>query len=181
MARCSLYGVAKNCTAVLFYAETLCKPKSPGAKEDEERMSENAELLLRIFRAVEQRDPEIFGMYHPDVEFHEAPSLPFGGTYRGMDAVLRHADLWRKTWDPLQTEAERRTDARIVADANDEVVALWRQKAVTPTGQRLDSPVLAFYRIRDNKLARAQMFHFDTAAVVNFLRSATLEVAVPAR
>jgi hypothetical protein len=39
-------------------------------------------------------------------------------------------------------------------------------------GRRLDRPVLGLYRIRDGWLARAQMFHFDTAAIIEFLAGA---------
>ena len=39
-------------------------------------------------------------------------------------------------------------------------------------GDRFDGPLLGLYQVRDGKLARAQMFYFDTAAVVIFLSSA---------
>ena len=53
-----------------------------------------------------------------------------------------------------------------------EVVVLWRQRAVARTDAQFDNPVLGLYRVRDGKLARLQMFHFDTAAVVAFLAQA---------
>jgi ketosteroid isomerase-like protein len=53
------------------------------------------------------------------------------------------------------------------------VVVVWRQRGISPSGDRLDSPVLALYEIRDGKLARAQMFYFDTPAVVEFLERAS--------
>lgn len=51
-------------------------------------------------------------------------------------------------------------------------MVLWRQRAVARTGAQFDNPVLGLYRVRDGKLARLQMFHFDTAAVVAFLAQA---------
>jgi ketosteroid isomerase-like protein len=63
-------------------------------------------------------------------------------------------------------------DARIVAATEDEVVVLWQQRGVTPTGNRFDGPVLGLYQVRDGQLARAEMFHFDTAALADFLTSA---------
>jgi len=56
------------------------------------------------------------------------------------------------------------------------VVVLWRQRDVSPGGDRLDSPVLALYGFRDGKLARAQMFYFDEAACVRFLERAAAEL-----
>jgi len=135
------------------------------------------EVVLAAFRAVETRDRDaLYALYHPEVEFHEAPSLPYGGTYRGKDASRPPGELaetWSSTWDPLQpTEVERSMGPRFVAARGEEVVVLWRQRAVAPSGERLDAPVLGLYEVRDGMFARAQMFHFDTAAVVRFLATA---------
>jgi ketosteroid isomerase-like protein len=142
-------------------------------------VNSNVEIVLRTFRAVEQRDAEeLFGLYHPDVEFHDAPSLPYGGTFRGRDDIReqleRHPDeTWLGTWGPLQpTEAERSMTPRVVAASDEEVVVVYRQRAVDRAGERFDAPVLGLYAVRDGKFARAQMFHFDTAAVVDFLTRA---------
>jgi hypothetical protein len=53
------------------------------------------------------------------------------------------------------SEAERRMDPRVVATSLEEVVVVWQQRGVSPTGDRLDSPVIGLYRVRDGKLARA--------------------------
>jgi ketosteroid isomerase-like protein len=136
-------------------------------------MNESADVVLRVFRAVERRDAqELFSLYHPEVEFHEAPSLPYGGSTIGLAAVVNEAWKWAATWDPVQTEAERKMEPRVVAAHDDEVVVLYRQRAIDPAGRRFDNPVLGLYRVRDAKLQRAQMFHFDTAAIVGFLHGA---------
>ena len=41
-----------------------------------------------------------------------------------------------------------------------------------PDGERFESEVLALYEVRDGKFARAQMFHFDTAALNEFFSRA---------
>ena len=64
-------------------------------------------------------------------------------------------------------------DARVVAASPEEVVVLWQQRGVSPTGDRFDGPVLGLYRVREGKLARAQMFYFFTSALINFLGRAT--------
>jgi ketosteroid isomerase-like protein len=136
-------------------------------------MSVDDEIVLQLFRAVEERDAtKLFALYHPQIEFHEASSLPFGGSYIGLEAVLEHARAWQETWDRLQDDDERRMEPRIVAAAGDEIVVHWRQRASLSSGEQLDGPVLALYRFRQGKLAWAQMFHFDTAAVASFLRRA---------
>jgi uncharacterized protein len=137
---------------------------------------EAVEVVLEVFGAVERRDREaLLALYHPDVEFVHAPSLPYGGTSRGREALRRQfesdpGETWIGTWDPLQpTAAERSMNPRAVAATDDEVVVLYRQRALAPTGERFDAPVLGLYEVRDGLFARAQMFHFDTLAVVEFL------------
>jgi uncharacterized protein len=125
--------------------------------------SENVQVMLEIFSAIERRDAQrVFELCQPDVEFHWPPSLPYGGASPGS--------AWADTWVPLQpTEAERRMDPRVVAASPEEVVVLWQQRGVSPTGDRFDGPVVGLYRVREGKLARAQMFYFDTPALIVFL------------
>ena len=139
-------------------------------------MTESVDVVLQAFRAVEGRDrEELLALYHPEVEFVDAPSLPYGGTFRGKEDIRNQLDrspgeTWLGTWDPLQpTDAERSMDPRVVAASENEVVVLYRQRALAPNGERFDAPVLGLYEVRDGMFARAQMFHFDTAAVVDFL------------
>jgi ketosteroid isomerase-like protein len=132
----------------------------------------NMRVIREIFSVIEQRDLQrLVELCRPDVAFHWPPGLPYGGTSRGLKT---EPPSWSHTWIPLQpTDAERRMDPRIVAAVDDEVVVLWRQRGIGSGGDRLDSPVLALYEIREEKLARAQMFYFDLTAVVEFL--ATVE------
>jgi ketosteroid isomerase-like protein len=74
---------------------------------------------------------------------------------------------------------DRRMDPRIVAAGEDEVVVLWHQRGVTSAGVRFDGEVLGLYRVRGGKLARAQMFYFDTVPLVDFLASAKGHAAMP--
>ena len=46
---------------------------------------------------------------------------------------------------------------------------VYRQRALSAAGERFDAPVFALYHVRDGKFARAQMFHYDTAAILAFL------------
>jgi ketosteroid isomerase-like protein len=139
---------------------------------------EKIQLVLEVFRAVEERDADaLFARYDNDLEFHEAASLPFGGSYYGLAEVRQHALAWQRTWDPFQQAAERRMEPRVIAATQEEVVIRWQQKGVNAAGERLVAPVLAHYRIRGDKVVRAQMFHFDTAAVVRFLSQGPAEPA----
>jgi ketosteroid isomerase-like protein len=139
-------------------------------------MENNIQFMLDLFRAIEQRDPhnpkpeQEAQFYTSDVEFHWPPSLPYGGSSRGLK---RSGPAWSDTWNPLQpTAAERRMDPRVVGANDREVAILYRQRGVSQSGDRFDGEVLGLYEVRDGKLARAQMFYFDEAALVRFLASA---------
>jgi ketosteroid isomerase-like protein len=125
-------------------------------------VEENEALLMSVFAAIEQRNDQRFAeLLHPDFEIHWPPSLPYGSG-KGR--------TWSDTWEPLQpTERERRMDPAVVGGNEDKVVVLWRQRGLSPSGERFDGEVLGLYQIRDGKLARAQMFYFDTAVVAAFL------------
>jgi ketosteroid isomerase-like protein len=142
-------------------------------------MPSPTEVVLEAFAAVEERDREkLFALYHDDVEFHDAPSLPYGGATRGKAAIWEQLttspeSTWLGTWGPLQpTEAERRMDPRVVATAGTEVTVLYTQRAVSVQGERFEAPVMGLYEVRDGKFARAQMFHYDTADILGFLERA---------
>jgi ketosteroid isomerase-like protein len=151
-------------------------------------MGADAEVVLAAFKAVEERDgARLFELYAEDVEFHDAPSLPYGGTVDGKKALTEMLEsapesTWLGTWGPLQpTEAERKMDPQILAENDGQVVVLYTQRAVAPNGQRFEGPVVGLYEVRDGKFVRAQMFHYDTAAIEAFLRRARVRSRTQSR
>lgn len=143
-------------------------------------MNNSAQIVLGVIRAIEQRDGEaMMRLFHDDVELHEAASLPYGGATRGKaelgEQLERHPEqTWLGTWGPLQpTATERSMDPRVIGERGDEVTVTYTQRAIAPSGERFEAPVVALYRVRDGKFAWAQMFHYDTAAVVGFLARAS--------
>ena len=131
----------------------------------------NIEVMLEIFQAIERRDQQrMFDLVHPEAEFLWPPTLPYAAARNPKPS----GPGWGTTWIPLQPdEADRRLEPRVVAASDEEVVIHWRQKGVGREGDRIDTPVLGLYRLRDGKLALAQMFYFDAAAVVAFLNRVT--------
>lgn len=137
----------------------------------------NIQTVLNIFRALEGREPNernmepFLELWQPDIEFCWPPSLPYGGTSRGLQQI---GPSWRDVWDPLQpTAAERRMDPRVIA-ANDhnEVVVVYRQRGVSESGEKFETEVLGLYQVINGKLQRAQMFYFDEAGTNRFLENA---------
>ena len=136
--------------------------------------SDSVAIVLEAFQAVERRDEDRQReLFHPRVEFHWPPSLPFG-TPSGTKGPGSRGPTWSDVWEPLQpTEAERRMDPRVVAATEREVVVVWCQRGLRVDGERFDGEVLGLYEVRDGKLARAQMFYFDAVAVQRFLSGAS--------
>jgi uncharacterized protein len=142
-------------------------------------MGSDAEVVLGVIRAVDERDGErLMELFDDEVQLHDAASLPYGGVVEGKRSIREQIETapektWLGTWDPVQpTEAERRMDPRVLAENDGEVVVLYHQRALAPNGERFDSPVIGLYEVRDGKVARAQMFHYDTAAINAFLERA---------
>jgi hypothetical protein len=50
---------------------------------------------------------------------------------------------------------------------------------MTLAGDRFDGEVLGLYHVHGGKLTRAQMFYFDTAALVSFLAQAKGQAMAP--
>jgi ketosteroid isomerase-like protein len=142
--------------------------------------SEAIAVVRKLFEAVAHRDPaEVFGAYHPDIVISEAPSLPYGGEYRGREGAIRHAEGFRSTWDRYQPEAIRNLEPEFLA-LGDRVIVLWRFRAQGETRGSIDLPVVSIYRLREGRIVESRMLHFDTAALLQFLDNArTDEVADP--
>jgi uncharacterized protein len=72
---------------------------------------ENVETIRGLFRGVEERDLEAYlAVGHPEVVIREPDSLPYGGEYRGLDGLRRHAAGWMRTWAALQPGKEAGCD-----------------------------------------------------------------------
>ena len=87
-------------------------------------------IVTAAFAAVERRDERrLAELYHPEVEFHWPPSLPYGGSVHGATAPQAGDRTgFGQIWDPLPpTRHERRMDSRVVAATDQEVVVLWHQ------------------------------------------------------
>jgi ketosteroid isomerase-like protein len=126
--------------------------------------------VLEAFAAVEARDDErLARISHPDLTFHWPHSLRASSFLRA-DASAAHS--WEEVWDRFQPSAdERRMSPRVVAASDREVAVIWHQRGVNAAGERLDCEVFGLYEVRDGRLARAQMFYFDSVIVQRFLKS----------
>jgi ketosteroid isomerase-like protein len=136
---------------------------------------ENVENTRRLFKAVEERDVAgVLAAYDPEIVIRDAESLPYGGTYHGLEGAKQHIEGAAQTWNPFKpSSAERKLDA-VFLDSGEYVIALWRLKGLeVSSGKKLDSPTINVYKMRDGKIVESQMFYSDTAAIVQFLEGKT--------
>jgi ketosteroid isomerase-like protein len=132
----------------------------------------NVDAARRLFEAVETRNPQaLAAIYHPRVVINEAPSLPYGGEYHGHEGAFRHGQGFLKTWDRFQPLEARSLQPHFVAQG-DYVAVQWRHRAENrATGARIDLPAASVYRFVDGMVVDSRMFHFDVAALLQFLNS----------
>lgn len=135
--------------------------------------TENVETVRRLFRAVEERDlAGVLDAYDPGIVIHEADSLPYGGDHRGPQGAKRYAYRSRRTWRFLQSPEDIKLGATSL-DGGDRVVALFRHRARSADGKKVDLPVVGLYEVRGGRVVEARMFHFDTAELSQFLGRAS--------
>lgn len=112
----------------------------------------------------------MYGVYAEDVVIRDAVSLPYGGEYRGHQGVIDHGVGYVTTWDAVQEQGDDALDPEFL-DCGDQVVVRWTQRGRTPDGELREWPAMSAYRIRDGRIAEAQMLHSDTADIVRLLNA----------
>jgi ketosteroid isomerase-like protein len=128
------------------------------------------DVVLNVLDAVEKRDAaRLVQLYHPDIEFHWPLGLPYSGVHRGP-AISEMSMSFAQVWLPLQpTDNERRMEPWVVAAQDADVVVRYRWKGRDAAGNVFETPTLAHYQVRDLKLARAQMYHYDLVGLARFV------------
>jgi ketosteroid isomerase-like protein len=127
-------------------------------------MTKHAEATIRAFYdAVDRRDiPTAFGVLDPDVEWVAPASLPYGGTYRGVDAVaneyfggfLRHVD------DDFALRAEE------ITGAADTVVVRGRLSGHgRVSGRPFEVRQVGLWTVRGGRVVQFE-YSLDTAALL---------------
>jgi ketosteroid isomerase-like protein len=124
--------------------------------------SENVKVVSDIYDGFILRgsiDP-LFASLHPDVVVHEAASLPFGGTFHGIEGVKDLFGQMFATWDDLKIAVEK------LFDGGDQVVALLHLTAkAKATGTPVDMQIAELWTLRDGKVIALRPFYWDAGEI----------------
>jgi ketosteroid isomerase-like protein len=122
---------------------------------------ENVEIIRRIAEAFERGGLDKFReYYHPDIEWHEDPSFPEAGVYRGLEAV----EAYNRQF--LSEFAEMHYEPQELIDANEHVIANMRiQGRGKASGATFDLSAWWVFTLRDGRLIRVHAYLDRTRAL----------------
>jgi len=132
---------------------------------------QNVEFVKGLYAAFGRGDvPAVLAGFADDIEWHEALGMPYGGVYRGGDAVVQNV------FGPITTDVEgfAVTPEEFVG-SGETIAAVVRYTGTGKvTGKTLDVPVVHLWEISDGKLTRFRQF-IDT---VKFAEVVPADVSV---
>ena len=132
---------------------------------------QSVEVVKGLYAAFGRGDvPTVLGGFADDIEWHEAEGMPYGGVYRGGDAVVQNV------FAPIATDVDGfAVTAEEFMASGDTVAAVVRYTGTGKvTGKALDVPVVHVWDVRDGKVTRFRQF-IDT---VKFAEVVPADVSV---
>ncbi len=127
----------------------------------------NQQIVEAIYDAAKRGDlPTIMSYIDPEIEAIEADSLPYGGTFHGLEGFQKLFSLVFASWRSFEFEVDS------VLDGGAYVVALMRVKiGLKGSDTVVDTRVAEFWKLRDGKVIELRPFYWDTAALLGHGRS----------
>lgn len=123
----------------------------------------NREALIATLNAIIAGGREgLKALYHPDIVFHEADCLPYGGAHRGIDATRAAVGKLFETFDRLHTDVE---DVLVSGDLA--ILYVHVDFRVRRNGRTGSFPACELYRFVDGKIVEWRVFYFDSNMVAS--------------
>jgi ketosteroid isomerase-like protein len=128
-------------------------------RENPGTVERNRSTLLGALDKLVAGDVEGFwSIYSPDVVFHEAPCLPYGGAHHGLAATKEAVDRMSRVYAKLRTDFEQVLFGGDIALVYQTVT--YQMKGTGETGSM---PVAELYRFRDGKVIEWRAMYFDAS------------------
>ena len=119
-------------------------------------MSEQSvEVVKRAYAAFAEGDvPAVLEVFADDIEWHEAEGMPYGGIYRGGEAVVQNV------FGPISQDVEgfAVTPEEFMATGDTVAVVVSYTGTGKVTGKPLNLPVVHVWDIQDGKAVRFRQF-----------------------
>ncbi|WP_219894983.1 nuclear transport factor 2 family protein [Aquisediminimonas profunda] len=96
--------------------------------------------------------------FHPDAVMIEPDGLPYGGNYRGPDAIRKGIENAVATWEDFGGFVED-----VAASGNLVYVHMHVMGKGKASGEAFAMPIVEVLRFRDGQLIEFRPFYFDTA------------------
>jgi ketosteroid isomerase-like protein len=123
--------------------------------------SEQIAMVREMYGALGAQNFEVFAScIHADFAVVEAPSLPFAGTFAGMEGF---SELVGKVFSMFST-----FDPQITAiSAGDDKVMVWVEMTLTAanTGKTTQMPMIEVFTFKEDKVVEIRPFYYDTDAI----------------
>ena len=130
-------------------------------------MGENLDTMRRFLAAWQQGwEPACREFLTEDFECIEPPELPQGGVFVGWDAPIRISRIYLGLWqlDVLDYQFFDEPGSGVVVSR---YLMKWTAKT---TGKTMTEPVVELNHVKDGKITKMEVFHFDPAGLVATLR-----------
>ena len=133
---------------------------------DEKITEGNRDRVINGLKKLLAGDPDTWwSMYDPDVVFHEAACLPYGGAHKGLPAVKAAFDRLSATYSNIHAVFEE------ILAAGDIVIAYQTIKAtVKANGNKIEWTVAELFRFRNGKVVEWRAHYFDADLVARAIK-----------
>lgn len=146
----------------LSYGINLLYRDGEPSPEDTEQNRRN--LLDALDRTVAGDKQALWNLFSSEVVFHEAESLPYGGSHHGIEAArTAHATIYEH-FDQIHIDIEQILTAGDIA-----IAYAWMTYRVRRNGRIGRFSLAEVYRFRDGKVVEWRVHYFDAGKVAEAL------------
>jgi len=123
----------------------------------------NVDVIKRLYRAFSEGDLDaVFDMIDPHVEWIESAAIPYGGVFKGHEAILNgvFAKIGAE-WDNFTADVDQ------FIGSGDIVVTLGSDSGTfKATGKTMTAATASVWTLKNGKVVKFRQY-IDTLAVVN--------------